>query len=120
MRIAVTIISLVLMLIIGFQSFAAYGLGSVVKHEAAAASGAAGLAVSFLYLLGGAFALGVPVLSVIALLLAGLFARVIAGDGLHKDMYIWGWIAWMLAGLEFVSILRARKRKSTSEGAINQ
>ncbi len=33
MRIAVMIISLVLMMLIGFLSFVSYGLGSIVSHE---------------------------------------------------------------------------------------
>ncbi|MEA4883320.1 MAG: hypothetical protein VB144_06640 [Clostridia bacterium] len=114
MRIAVMVISLVLMAAIGLQAFTLYGLGAIVGPEEKGA-GAAGLGVAFFYLLGGAFSLGVPVLSTIVLFIAGMYARWIAGKELYPDMYIWGWIAWTLAALELISIVKAKKR-STNKG----
>lgn len=114
MRIAVMVISLVLMAIIGFQSFTLYGLESIVGSEDKSA-GAAGLGVAFFYLLGGAFSLGVPAVSTIILFIAGMYARWVAGQQHFPDMYIWGWIAWVLATLELASIVIARKGKRTNK-----
>ena len=63
MRIAVTILSLGLMLVVGFQSCAATVGGSLGKEESTSAAGAMGFFVVFLFLIAGAFAMSFPIVS---------------------------------------------------------
>ncbi len=102
------------MAVIGFQSLTIYGLEAIIRPEGKGA-GAAGLGVAFFCLLGGAFSLGVPALSTTVLFIAGMYARWIAGERLYPDMYIWSWIAWTLAALELISIVKARRAKRANK-----
>ena len=62
MRIATTIISLFLVLIIGLQSCAVAFGGTLSSDESLSAGGAIDMLVAFLFLIGGAFAIAFPLL----------------------------------------------------------
>lgn len=103
MRIAVLIISLCLVAIIGLQSCAVLGLsGAAVKlSEFAPQAGdaqelqktqegaAVGVLVAFLFLLGGAFAIGAPTVSVVLFAVASLLGFAFSGS--FPDLKVWGW-----------------------------
>jgi hypothetical protein len=57
--------SLGLMLTVGFQSCAASLGGGITGNETTSGAGAAGFLVALLFLLGGAFAIGFPIVSLI-------------------------------------------------------
>jgi len=110
MRIAVMLLSLVLVAIIGFQAFTLYRLGATVKPEEKGAV-AAGLGIAFFCVLGGAFSFGVPALSTTVLFIAGLCAKWITDKGLYADTHIWGRMAWALTALELMSIIKTRREE---------
>ena len=109
MRIATAIIALALMLVIGFQSCAA-SFGANLSHDQSASSAAgAGFVVAFLFLLGGAFAYGVPIVSVVAFVLAVPIALVAGFTSDFRDLQVWGFVSIALAGMSFFAF-RARRR----------
>ncbi len=105
MRVAVMVISLVLMLAILLQSFAA-GVGSGLSNDlgqkqAMAVGGWTGLLVALLYLLGGAFALGLPRAAAVVFVTAGVVGLAGGTSTAFKDLTVWGVIAFVLAGMSF-------------------
>lgn len=110
MRIATLILALVLMAIVGMQSCAVYGLSSIAGQQKTSEGGALGLVVAFLYLVGAAFALPLPIVSVIAFALAGLFGIAAGATTPFSDMSIWGVVSFALAALSFLGHRERRRR----------
>lgn len=76
--------------------------GGITENKELAGSGAAGVLIAFLYILGSAFALGIPILSTIVFALAagiGLFA---GANSEFKDMTVWAYISSALAVMSFL------------------
>ena len=100
MRIATLIISLVLTVIVGIQSLAVYAAGSVVsglseegttdknEGDASASGGAVGMFVSLLWLIGAAFVIAKPKVSMWIFGTATVFA-LIGGTTGFSDLFIW-------------------------------
>ena len=111
MRIAVLIIGLCLTGIVGLQSCTVLLGNHLARDQAAAQGGAVGMFVAFLFVLGSAFALGLPRLSAALFALAGLFG-VTAGNttGFH-DLRIWGFVALALAVMAYFGSRELRRRK---------
>ena len=107
MRIAVMVLSLGLMLIIGFQSCAATIGGNMGKNEATANAGAMGFVVVFLFLIAGAFALSFPIVSLVSFLLAGTIAIAAGLSSEFADLAIWGFVALGLAVMSFLATERS-------------
>ncbi len=70
MRIAVLIISLCLTMVVGLQSCAVLVGGSMGKDQDLAGGGATGLLIAFLFVLGAAFAIGLPRVSMVLFAIA--------------------------------------------------
>src|ERR671933_105200 len=102
MRIATLIISLFLMLIIAFQSCAATVGADMGTNPDLAGAGKVGFLVAFLFLLEAAFAFGVPLLAVIAFVLAGLLALAAGFTSGFTDLQIWGFAAFVLAIMSYL------------------
>lgn len=101
MRIAVLIISLCLTLIVGLQSCTLYAGGAMIGNQGTASGGAAGIFVALLFILGAAFAIGVPRAS---MFIFGLAACIGVGVGrvtAFGDLVIWGFVALGLAILSY-------------------
>ena len=105
MRIASGIISLVLGFAVLFQSCAVAGLGSVVAPGST--TGAVGMLVGILLLIGGAFSFQLPKVSVVICIIAALFAGVEAMNN-FPDMKVWAVLCLILAVMNFFG---ARKPK---------
>jgi len=74
MRVAVAMLSLVLVLLVGLQSCAISFGAALGEDDNLAGAGAVGIIlIALLFLLGGAFAVGYPLVPLIALVVAGLF-----------------------------------------------
>jgi hypothetical protein len=115
MRIAVTIISLLLMVVIGFQSCAAALSGGLGSDRATSAAGGIGFIVALLFLVAGAFALAFPMVSIVFFTVAGIMA-IIAGLSSHfSDLSIWGFVALILAGMSFFGWREKRKRRKAEQ-----
>jgi len=120
MRVAVLVLSLFLMVVILFQSCAA---GSAIGKDAAETAqfsqgGAIGFVVAFLFLVGGAFAIGVPLVSFVVFLIAGVLTfgaartTAFAVGAINKDLEGWSWVSVVLAALSFWD-WRGKRRMQT-------
>jgi hypothetical protein len=97
MRIAVMILSLGLMLVVGFQSCAATVGGNLGHNESTTTAGAMGFFVVFLYLIAGAFAIRFLLVSLVTFLIAGTIAIAVGLSSEFADLAIWGFVALILA-----------------------
>jgi hypothetical protein len=111
MRIATMILSLILMLLVGFQS-CAVSLGDAALGEPAKTQGGpVGILMALLFLVGGAFALGFPLVSLVAFLISGIIGIAAGASTSFGDLAIWGWISLVLAVLSFFGIREKRNRR---------
>ena len=111
MRLAVTIISLGLMLVIGFQSCAATVGGSLGQNQSTSSAGAMGFFVVFLFLIAGAFAMSFPIVSVVAFVLAATVALAAGLSSDFADLAIWGFVALILAVMSYFGHREKQRRK---------
>jgi hypothetical protein len=110
MRIATMIISLILMLVVGGQSCAVSFGEAALGTKAAQQGGPIGLVMAFLFLVGGAFALAFPLVSLIAFFFAGVFGLAGASTS-FGDLTIWGVVSLILAVLSYFGWREKRKRR---------
>ena len=110
MRIAAMILALVLMLIVGAQSCAVTLGGALGEDQATMDGGFLGLLIAFLFLIGGAFALGVPIVSLVVFVLAGLLGFLAGATTEFTDLAIWAVMSFILAVLSFFGIREKRRR----------
>lgn len=95
------IISLILTLIVGLQSCTLYAGGSLTRDQGIAGGGTIGIVVALLFLIGGAFAMGVPRLSTFAFGLAALLGLAVGASGTFRDLTVWGVVAILLAVMSY-------------------
>ena len=114
MRVATFVISIVVVVVMFFQSCAVYGLSSISDTLGGqetpsdiTSGGALGIFVTILAFLGMAFVLKLPAVSVFLYAIATIFAFLSASTG-FSDMTIWGVV---LAVLTLFSILAWREQK---------
>ncbi len=117
MRIAVLVISLCFALIVGLQSCAVYVGSSLAKDQALSGGGAVGLLLAFLFLLGSAFAIGLPRISMTVFTLAALLGFGVGSTTKFSDMLIWGTISLVLAIMSYFGSRELRKVKVASASA---
>jgi len=117
-RIATTILSLVLMVVVGAQSCAVYVGGSAMGQQGTAEGGALGLLVALLFLVGGAFAMALPLVAFLAFLVAGLFGLAAGATTSFTDLTIWGVVALVLAVLSLLGIREKRRRRAESRSRV--
>jgi hypothetical protein len=110
LKVASGILSLVLSLVIFLQSCTVSMGGAILAEEGTQQGGAVGLLVAFLFLVGGAFAFGVPKVSLVVMALAGLLGMAAGATTPYKDLTIWGGVALALAVL---NLFAGRKRKDS-------
>ncbi|MDI3298399.1 MAG: hypothetical protein QJR08_04425 [Bacillota bacterium] len=120
MKTATGILGLIFMAIVGFQSLAVYGLGSLSNSLAAsteaanaAQGGAVGLVVAFLFLLGGAFAFRLPAVATFAFALAGIMGLAAGATTPFHDQTIWGVVALILGVMSGFAWRQDRKQRAT-------
>jgi 4-amino-4-deoxy-L-arabinose transferase-like glycosyltransferase len=116
MRIATTIISLCLMLIVGLQSCAVAFGGTLTSDESLSGGGAIGMFVAFLFLLGGAFAISFPIVSLSAFVFSAVLALAVGVGSDFSDMSVWAFVALALATMSFFG-MREKKRKAAESQA---
>ena len=110
MRVAVAIISLVLMLAVGLQSCALAFGASLGSDENLAGGAAVGIIMALLFLVGGAFAVGYPLVSLIAFALAGVSGLIAGSATEFSDLIVWAIVSFVLAGLSYFGMREKRKR----------
>jgi hypothetical protein len=118
MRIATMILALILMLIVGFQSCAVTVGDEVVGEKTSQQGGPLGIFMALLFLVGGAFALALPLVSLVAFILAGLVGLAGGATTSFTDLSIWGWVSLALAVLSFFARREKRKRRTESASRV--
>ena len=118
MRVATTILSLVLMVVVGVQSCALYLGGSAMGGLGTAEGGALGLLVALLFLVGGAFAMPRPLVSFVAFLASRVFGLAGGATTSFGDLTIWGGAALVLAGLSFLGVREKRLQRVRSRSRV--
>ncbi len=114
MRIAVLVIGLCLTFIIGLQSCAVSVGGGLAKDQALAGGGSSGIVVAFLFVLGSAFALGLPRVSVGLFLVAALIGIAVGQHSGFANLTIWGCVSLALAAMSYFGS-RELRRKALSK-----
>jgi hypothetical protein len=117
-RVATTILSLVFMVVVGVQSCAVYLGGSAMGQEGTAEGGALGLLVALLFLVGGAFALALPLVAFLAFLVSGLFGLAGGATTSFTDLTIWGVVALVLAVLSLLGVREKRRQRERSRSRV--
>lgn len=110
MRVATLILSLGLMLVVGLQSCTVYIGGSALENPASAEGGALGVLIAILFLLGAAFVMVYPLVSLFCFVVAGLTGLAGGSSTSFSDLTIWGIVALILATLSFLGVREKRKR----------
>lgn len=114
MRIAVLVIGLCLVMLVGMQSCTVMLGGGMTDDQDLAGAGAIGMLVALLFVLGSAFALGAPKVSVGIFSAAALFAFLAAGASEFSDMGVWGGVSVVLAVLSYFGIKEKAKKDQLS------
>lgn len=109
MRIAVLIITLLLGVVLFVQTFLVASIGGAINDTESAGAGAVGLVIALLWLVAAAFVIGVPLISVIAFVLAGVFGLAMGASSDYTDLTIWGVASFALALLSFIGLLTKRR-----------
>ena len=118
MRIAVLIIGLCLTGIVGLQS-CTVTLGDHLARNGSGGGGggAVGLLIAFLFVLGSAFALGLPRISAALFLVAGLLGISVGSTTDFHDLRVWGGVALALAIMAYFGSRELRRRnRSLTDG----
>jgi zinc-ribbon domain len=97
LRVAITMIGIVFMIIVAFQSCAGAVGGSLTNNEQMSQGGAVGALISFLFLLGAAFAIALPTFSLVLFSVAGILGLSSGATTPFKDLTVWGILAFLLA-----------------------
>ncbi len=111
MRIAVLIISIFVIFIIGFQSCTVGVLESFEGSETM--QGSAGLAIVLFFIIGAAFAIGIPIISMVSFLLAS-FIGYSVDVTIYGDLEVWRVVAIILAIMSFLGHRELKKKKQSS------
>ena len=114
-RIAVMIISLLLMFGVGLQSCAVSFGGALGGDETMEQGGAVGILVALLFMVGGAFAIPFPVVSLISFLAAAFLGVAAGATTSFSDLSIWGFVAFFLAVLSFLGVLEKTRKKERQQ-----
>jgi hypothetical protein len=118
MRVATMILALILMLIVGAQSCAVSVGDEMVGEKVSQQGGPLGLFMALLFLVGGAFALAFPLVSLVAFVLAGLVGLAGGASTSFSDLGLWGWVSLALAVLSFFAWREKRKRRAESASRV--
>jgi hypothetical protein len=105
MRIATLIVSLFLMAAVGLQSCSVYALGNE--------DGALGIVVALLFLLGAAFALALPRVSLVVFAIATVLALFVYAGTSFSDMGIWALVSLALVVMSYFGV---REKRRAAEG----
>ena len=110
MRLAVLIIGLCLVMLVGMQSCTVMVGGGVTDDQDLSGGGAIGMLVSFLFILGSAFVMAYPKVSMIIFLVASFFGFIGASGSTFSDLYVWSFISLVLAVMSYFGIKEKKKK----------
>lgn len=111
MRLAVLIITLCLTGIVGLQSCTILAGGSLIKDQGAANGGAVGMLIAFLFVLGAAFVMALPRVSMTMFAIAGLAGLIAGSSSDFRDLKIWGGLSLILAVMSWFGSREIRRKQ---------
>jgi hypothetical protein len=111
MRIAVMIVSLALFLILLLQSCAVGVGGSLSSSDTLQQGAAIGALLAFVYVLGGAFVMGLPLISGALFTIGALIAIPAGYQSGYSDLKVWGWLSAVLALFSFFGYHERKHKK---------
>ncbi len=115
MRAAVMIITLSLMVVLGFHSCAAVVTARGIADDSLFVGGWVGFFVVFLFLLGGVFSLSMPAVSLVVFVFAGLVAILIGTRTDFSAMFLWSAAAFSLAIMSYLGDRELKKKEDSQE-----
>jgi hypothetical protein len=115
MRIAVLIITLILMLVLFLQSCTVMVGGEILGEEETSGAGALGIFMALLFVIGAAFVIGKPKVSMITFIIAGVFGLMGATGSDFSDLWIWTVVSFIMAGLAHLGVRELRNREPKQE-----
>lgn len=118
MRRGAMILSLILMVIVGPKSCAISLEDSLANTKTSQQGGPVCLVMALLFLVGGAFALIFPLVSLVAFLLSGLLGLAAGATTSFSDLTIWGVVSLILAVLSLLGWREKRKRSREQEARV--
>jgi hypothetical protein len=118
-RIATMILSLILMLVVGAQSCAVSVGDAALETKAAEQGGPLGILMALLFLIGGAFALAFPLVSLISFVLAGLVGLGGGSSASFGDLTFWGIVSLVLAAFSFLGVREKRRQRAESQARVS-
>lgn len=121
MRIATLILSLILAMVVLLQSCAA-AIGESLEESSSGeeSSGAAsvGFLVFLLWIVGAAFVLAKPRVSLIVFCIAAPLAFIGGAAGDFGDLYVWGVVSLIFAAMSYGGMRELRKRQPVAAPAV--
>ena len=112
------ILALILMVVVGAQSCIVYVGGSAMGEQGTAEGGAVGILMALLFLVGGAFAMPFPLVSLLAFLASGLLGLAIGATTPFTDLTYWGIVSLVLAVLSFFGVREKRRQRAESRSRV--
>ena len=109
------ILSLVLVLLVGLQSCAVSFGAALSEDDNLAGGGAVGILMALLLLIGGAFAVGYPLVSLISFTVAGLFGLAAGTTTGFEDLTVWATASFLLAVLSYLGMREKRRQAGGRE-----
>lgn len=113
MRIAVMIIGFFMVIAVGLQSCAVYVAGNLGENTQLSGGGAIGLLVSLLFILGSAFAIGLPKASMFFFGAAAIFSLMAGFGSEFEDMRFWAFVAAALAVMSYFGAKEKANKAAT-------
>ena len=109
MRIAVLILTLVIGAFLFIQTFLVTALGGLAQDEVTSGAGAVGLVCALLWLIAAAFVIGLPLISMMAFVFAGILSLAMAASSDFSDLQLWGIASFVLAALSLIGWMTKRR-----------
>lgn len=108
MKIALGIIAIMLGILVLLQSCTVGTASHLTGDAATTDAGMLGILAGLLLFVGGAFAFGLPIVSTVIFVLAGLIA--LAGSTEFPDLKIWGFVSLGMAVMAFFAWRSGKKK----------
>jgi membrane protein implicated in regulation of membrane protease activity len=118
MRVATMVLGLILIVLVGMQSCAVSFGGAMGDSNRMEQGGALGILVALLFLVGAAFALAFPMVSLASFTLAGLLGLAGGSTTPFTDLTVWGIVSLVLAVLSYFGWREKRKRRAERQSRV--
>lgn len=115
MRAAVMIITLLLMLALGLHSCSAVVEARDTSDDSLFVGGWVGFFVTFLFLLGGAFSLSMPAVSLVVFVFASFVAFLAGTRTDFSAMFFWSVASFVLAIMSYFGDRELKKKEESQE-----